>query len=59
MTLPSHITMPGQVRSVAAQDASGPLYVTGYGTSPLEELRWAVGWGGHEQVVTKGPRRDR
>ncbi|MFB7211257.1 hypothetical protein [Streptomyces sp. NPDC056255] len=59
MTLSSRITMPGQVWPVAAQDAAAPLHVTGYGSSPLEELRWAVGSGGHEQVVTKGPRRDR
>ncbi|MFG3286299.1 hypothetical protein [Streptomyces sp. NPDC048111] len=38
MTLSSRIAMPGQVRSVAAQDASGHLYVTSYGTSPLETI---------------------
>ncbi|MFI6880021.1 hypothetical protein ACIBL6_41925 [Streptomyces sp. NPDC050400] len=38
MTLLSRITMPGQVWSVAAQDAAGPLYVTSYGASPLETV---------------------
>ncbi|MFE7265561.1 hypothetical protein ACFU9B_26325 [Streptomyces sp. NPDC057592] len=38
MTLSSRIAMPGQVWSVAAQDASGPLYVTSYGASPLETI---------------------
>ncbi|WP_405985580.1 hypothetical protein [Streptomyces sp. NBC_00872] len=50
MTLLSRVTMPGQVRSVAAPDPSGPLYVTSYGASPLEtvvtvvDLSGAVAW---------------
>ncbi|MFG2988828.1 hypothetical protein ACGFZK_05910 [Streptomyces sp. NPDC048257] len=38
MSLSSRIVMPGQIRSVAAQDPSGPLYVTRYGSSPLETV---------------------
>ncbi|MFE4826255.1 hypothetical protein [Streptomyces sp. NPDC056672] len=50
MTLSSRVTMPGQVRSVAAPDPSGPLYVTSYGASPLEtvvtvaDLSGSVAW---------------
>ncbi|MEV0038393.1 hypothetical protein [Streptomyces sp. NPDC050804] len=50
MTLSARVTMPGQVRSVAAPDPSGPLYVTSYGASPLEtvvtvvDLSGAVAW---------------
>ncbi|MGW6742009.1 hypothetical protein ACWGDX_15000 [Streptomyces sp. NPDC055025] len=46
MTLSSRIAMPGQVRSVAAQDASGPLYVTSYGASPLETVVTMMDSGG-------------
>ncbi|MEV7309835.1 hypothetical protein AB0N67_26700 [Streptomyces microflavus] len=46
MTLSSRVAMPGQVRSVAAQDASGPLYVTSYGTSPLETVVTMMDLGG-------------
>ncbi|MFG2123633.1 hypothetical protein [Streptomyces sp. NPDC048710] len=38
MSLSSRITAPGQVWSVAASDPSGPLYVTSYGSSPLETV---------------------
>ncbi|MGW0855036.1 hypothetical protein [Streptomyces sp. NPDC002690] len=38
MTLVSSIAMPGQIWSVAAQDPSGPLYVTSYGENPLETV---------------------
>lgn len=35
MTLSSRFTLPGQVRTVATSDPSGPLTVTGYGANPL------------------------
>ncbi|NUK03766.1 hypothetical protein [Streptomyces lunaelactis] len=38
MSLSSRIVMPGQIWSVAAQDPSGPLYVTSHGSSPLETV---------------------
>ncbi|WP_327350346.1 hypothetical protein [Streptomyces sp. NBC_01304] len=38
MTLSSRIAMPGQIWSVAAQDPSGPLYVTSYGAGPLDTV---------------------
>lgn len=50
MTLSSRFTMPGQVRAVATSDPAGPLYVTSYGTNPLEtvvtkaDLSGAVVW---------------
>ncbi|MFE6978087.1 hypothetical protein [Streptomyces sp. NPDC057682] len=50
MTSASGLTMPGQVRSVAVQDPSGPLYVTSYGANALEtvvtmvHVRGSVSW---------------
>lgn len=38
MTSVSALAMPGQIWSVAVQDPSGPLYVTGCGGNPLETV---------------------
>ncbi|WP_031157927.1 hypothetical protein [Streptomyces erythrochromogenes] len=38
MTLSSRFDLPGQIRSVAAQHPSGPLYATTYGANPLETV---------------------